>query len=54
VNGHELENWKNVNLYDLINQLGDAGWEIVGVNPAGPTGEGGGIDLNELFFKRPK
>jgi hypothetical protein len=30
VNGQELQDWKSINLYEYINQLGEVGWELVG------------------------
>ena len=38
---HKDENWKLVMMNIEINKLGQAGWEMVGIN-----------DNNEIYFKR--
>ncbi|HAZ45003.1 MAG TPA: hypothetical protein DDW76_10635 [Cyanobacteria bacterium UBA11369] len=48
INGEELRDKPLPNLHDFTNQLGDQGWELVGVNYT--PGYGYGF----LIFKRPK
>ena len=49
VNGDELPDKSNIpTLYEFMNQLGEKGWEVVGVNYT--PGYGYGF----LIFKRPK
>ena len=48
INGEDLRDKPIPNLHDFTNQLGDQGWELVGVNYT--PGYGYGF----LIFKRPK
>ena len=52
VNEQELEGWKNVPLPRLINQLGQAGWELTGTLSYSLLRNG--KEAGHLFFKRPR
>ena len=42
---------EKIPVYDFVNQLGSAGWELVAVEQSFP---GSGISDYILFFKRPE
>ena len=44
-------NKEKVPVFDHVNQMGDEGWELVGIEQGFP---GSGISDYILFFKRPK
>ena len=48
INGQELRDWKDKALHELVNYLGDEGWELVAVRHDSK------YDNNYLIFKRPK
>ncbi|MEG4942117.1 hypothetical protein [Microcoleus sp. F4-D5] len=48
VNGEEQRDWKQGSLHLFVNQLGDDGWELVGLSHDSK------YDQNSLIFKRPK
>ena len=51
VNGHELENWpRGPQLHDVLDQLGEDGWELVNVVKSEPLY--GTMDRLQAFFKR--
>ena len=52
-NGKELLNWKEIDLYDYINQLGDQGWELVAA-PLAFSEVGASVERFSLIFKRSK
>ena len=54
LNGREIVNWKNgPSLYEIANQLGEEGWELVTTPYTG--GDTYRLTLaGRLFFKRPK
>ncbi len=53
INGHELENWQHgPQLHDVLDQLGDDGWELVNIVKAEPLY--GTMDRIQAFFKRVK
>jgi len=48
INGVEVDNWKaSPPVYQLMNQWGAEGWELVNITPV-PTG-----NLFRMIFKRP-
>ncbi|MCL2923269.1 MAG: hypothetical protein MGF17_01190 [Trichodesmium sp. MAG_R04] len=47
VNGKEWREWKNTTLYELVNYLGNEGWELVTFSHNSKS------DNNYLIFKRP-
>jgi hypothetical protein len=51
INGHELENWqRGPQLHDVLDQLGEDGWELVNVVKSEPLY--GTMDRLQAFFKR--
>ena len=51
INGHELENWqRGPQLHDVLDQLGDDGWELINVVKSEPLY--GTMDRLQAFFKR--
>ena len=51
INGHELENWqRGPQLHDVLDQLGDDGWELVNVVKSEALY--GTMDRIQAFFKR--
>jgi hypothetical protein len=53
INGHELENWqRGPQLHDVLDQLGDDGWELINVVKSEPLY--GTMDRLQAFFKRGK
>jgi hypothetical protein len=53
INGHELENWqRGPQLHDVLDQLGDDGWELINIVKAEPLY--GTMDRIQAFFKRVK
>jgi hypothetical protein len=53
INGHELENWqRGPQLHDVLDQLGDDGWELINVVKSEPLY--GTMDRLQAFFKRVK
>ncbi len=49
LNGHELANWKESTVDEVLSGLGEQGWELSG----SVAGGSGGWTLG-LIFKRPK
>ena len=53
INGHELDNWqRGPQLHDVLDQLGDDGWELINVVKSEPLY--GTMDRLQAFFKRMK
>ncbi|HTP07706.1 MAG TPA: DUF4177 domain-containing protein [Anaerolineae bacterium] len=53
INGHELDNWQHgPQLHDVLDQLGDDGWELINVVKSEPLY--GTMDRLQAFFKRAK
>ena len=53
INGHELENWqRGPQLHDVLDQLGDDGWELINVVKSEPLY--GTMDRLQAYFKRPQ
>jgi hypothetical protein len=53
INGHELDNWqRGPQLHDVLDQLGDDGWELINVVKSEPLY--GTMDRLQAFFKRVK
>jgi hypothetical protein len=51
INGHELDNWqRGPQLHDVLDQLGDDGWELINVVKSEPLY--GTMDRLQAFFKR--
>jgi hypothetical protein len=48
INGQELRSWDTLKLYAQLNQLGEAGWELVGTQST-PS-----YSYAKLIFKRPR
>ena len=48
VNGQMLKDWKRSDIYAYINQLGELGWELVGITQIER------FEWASLYFKRPK
>src|SRR5512145_2217925 len=49
INGHELENWQHgPQLHDVLDQLGDDGWELINVVKSEPLY--GTMDRLQAFF----
>ncbi|NES04286.1 MAG: hypothetical protein F6K22_16490 [Okeania sp. SIO2F4] len=48
INGKERREWKDRTLYELVNHLGNEGWELVTFSHNSKS------DDNYLIFKRPK
>ena len=51
VNGQELKNWHDINLYDYSNKLGDEGWEMVNTTS---HGAGNFTYIFRVVFKKPR